>query len=154
VSDGEDDPPLHPAPRRSPRIRPYFEAWLAPALVASTFAVYAFIDQAKRGAGDGSLGGSLVFCFVAALLALPALWILRLFPEPSPSTAVRLFRRALIGFFCAGAPAALLAGILVARAADQAPLGEAILGLGMVFGLVAGIVDSIHIDSARGGGRG
>lgn len=150
MSEGEDEPPLHPAPRRSRRIRPYFEAWLASGLVASTFAAFAFIDQRKRGDGDGSLGGLLVFCFVAALLALPAMWIVRLFPEPSPSTAVRLVRRALIGFFCAGAPAAMLAGILVARAADQAPLGEAILGLGMVFGLIAGIVDSIHLDQARG----
>jgi len=129
------------------RGRAYFFSWLL-----STFAVVALglFDFSKRWlAGQvepSGLFGYLLFGAFVALLALPALFLLRIVPETSVSSAVRLVRRLFFGFLSGLLLGSLLAALIVAAGkGDDGTLQ--VLGLvGPLSGLIAGFVDSIALD--------
>lgn len=137
-----------PARGRRGRLRPYVDAWLLSFFLGAALVVLWALGDDAAGSGIHPLGGFLVAPFLA-LLSAPALWLSRLFPEHSPSSAVRLIRRTVIGALCGLFPAALLAA-LSTRPDDAGSRGSAggLWLCGLLFGLIAGLVDSLHLDGA------
>jgi hypothetical protein len=142
-------PAADPSPRRRGGARAYFETWLL-----STFLVVAFTmlwrvglppehEEWKRGGLAAIARAPLL-----ALLALPALWLLRLFDERSPSTWLRCLRRVFLGLACGAFPAALCAALVAKDEPGSREAGGAILLLGVLFGIVAGVIDSMRLDRA------
>ena len=139
------------------RGRAYFFAWLLSACAVVALGLFDFSKRRLAGQIEsGGLLGYVVFGAFVALLALPALFLLRIVPETSASSAVRLLRRLFFGFLFG-----LLLGSLLAACITAAGKGDEgtlqVLGLfGPLSGLIAGFVDSIALDGrardADGGG--
>jgi hypothetical protein len=133
------------------RVRGYVFTWLL-----SWFAFYALMvgDFAKRTAVGGAhakeLAGYIALTAFGALLSLPILFLLRVVPESSNSSGVRLVRRLVFGLLCGVVLGALLyESIAVVGKPD--PGSETYLPtLGGLFGLIAGLVDSIALDDQAG----
>jgi len=129
------------------RGRAYFFAWLLSAFAVVALGLFDF-SKRRLAAQVESNGffGYVVFGAFVALLALPALFLLRIVPETSASSAVRLVRRLFFGFLFG-----LLLGSLLAACITAAGKGDEgtlqVLGLfGPLTGLIAGFVDSIALD--------
>ena len=140
------------------RGRAYFFSWLL-----STFAVVglSLFDYSKKvihgQAEPSALFAYVLFGAFVALLSLPALFLLRIVPETSPSSAVRLVRRLFFGVLFGLLLGALLAALSAAvKRIDANEETVQVLGLvGPLFGLIAGLVDSIALDGrARGAADG
>lgn len=135
--------------RRGPRFRwrAYVDGWLL-----STFLVLAggtlwFVgERAKGAAPDTHLGGLLLASAVIGLLGVPALWLLRLFPERAASGWLRFIRRLLVALPCGMVPTSLLAGMTAGRTAESAGGAWLIWGCGPLFGIVAALVDTMDRD--------
>jgi MFS family permease len=150
VSD-EPNPAISPPPtsrrRRRVRLRVYFETWLL-----STFLVFSFTmvwhlsERASGRDGLGSKGAVFVVAPLLSLLSLPALWLLRIFRERSPSTWLRFVRRIVVGAVCGAFPAALLALMTAHSDGSEAQNAVTLWSFGIVFGIVAGLVDAMHLD--------
>lgn len=135
--------------RRRPRLRPYVHAWLFATFLVAALGVIFSLDAKQAEAGNGPFKALLV-APVIALLVLPALWLVRLFPERSPSTWLRFVRRLLVGAVCGTFTASLLVAWIAKR--GDAKSGE-LAGLfwvsGAMFGVIAGLIDSLHVDAER-----
>lgn len=150
MSDDANQPLSPPAAgrRRRPRLRAYFDTWLV-----ATFVVFAFVilwrinDAAEQKHPVDGLGNAFVVAPLLALLTLPTLWLVRLFRERSPSTWLRFVRRLLLGTICGTFPAALLAA-LTAHGNPNEPGNVSVIWVsGIVFGLIAGLIDAMHLDA-------
>jgi MFS family permease len=153
MSEEPEKPSAHasaPAHRR-PRLRPYVHAWLFATFLVAALGVIFSLDPKQAEAGNAPMKALLV-APVVALLVLPSLWLTRLFPERSPSTWLRFVRRLLVGVVCGAFTASLLVALIAKR--GDAKSGE-LAGLfwvaGAVFGFIAGLVDSLHVDAERAG---
>ena len=145
-----NEPTKTPPPQRRAtigRVRGYFFTWLLSAFaVAGAF----LTDYVKKAAlpGDvkhGSLTATIFGGAIIALLSLPILFLLRVVPENSTTSGVRLLRRVIVGSLCGWFLGALLAGLIAAfGTADSDTAGLA--GAGAIFGLIAGLIDSIALD--------
>ena len=81
------------------RGRAYFFAWLLSACAVAALGLFDFSKRRLAGQVPPSgLLAYLLFGAFVALLALPALFLLRIVPETSASSAVRLVRRLIAGF--------------------------------------------------------
>ena len=136
-------------------MRGYFFTWL---LCAFASVGFGFTDYTKKMAAkeavESGIGGYVVFGIVIALLSLPILFLLRVVPEPSARSGVRLFRRLLVGVLCGLLLGGLVGALIAAGGKAEANLFQAFAPVGSLFGLIAGLVDSIALDdqaSARGG---
>jgi len=140
------------------RGRAYFFSWLLSTCAVVALGLFDFSKRRLAGQVETSgLFGYCLFGAFVALLALPALFLLRIVPESSASSAVRLVRRLFFGFLFGLLLGSLLAALIAAAGkGDEGTLQ--VLGLvGPLSGLIAGFVDSIALDgrardAADGGG--
>jgi hypothetical protein len=136
------------------RGRAYFFAWLLSAFAVAALGLFDFSKRRLTGQVEpGGLLAYLLYGAFVALLALPALFLLRIVPETSASSGVRLVRRLFFGFLFG-----LLLGSLLAACITAAGKGDEgmlqVLGLfGPLSGLIAGFVDSIALDGRASGAR-
>ncbi|MSR46291.1 MAG: hypothetical protein EXS13_04395 [Planctomycetes bacterium] len=137
-----------PARGRRGRLRPYVDAWLLSFFLAAALGVLWSLGEEAARNGNHPLG-AFIAAPLLALLSAPALWLVRLFPEMSRSTGLRCVRRLLVGAICGLFPAALLAGLSVNTANPASYAGASALWIaGLLFGLIAGLVDALHLDCA------
>ena len=141
-----------PVPRKRrwrARLRPYFETWLLAFFVTFSLIVVWHIGQiAEAKPSDAGVFKALIVAPIVALTSLPAMWLLRIFREASPSTWLRCLRRLLLGMVCGAFPAALLSGLVIGDETAKAESASVIWMLGFVYGLIAGLVDAMHLDLA------
>ncbi len=145
--------PAPPRPHGS-RLRPYFDAWLLGTFLFIALSVIWSVTQAAEGhLAPGKIGGTFLLAPIVALLSLPAMWLLRLFPERSPSTWLRCLRRLVVGVLCGTFPASVLAALVAIRGGDRPAFDSAgmIWMSGLLFGLVSGLVDAMHADAVQAG---
>jgi uncharacterized membrane protein len=137
------------------RGRAYFFAWLLSTFAIVALGLFDFAKKVMHGeAQPSALLGYVLFGSFVALLALPILFLLRIVPETSPSSPVRLVRRLFFGVLLGLLLGALLAALSAAvKRTDTNEETVQVLGLvGPLFGLIAGLVDSIALDGrARDG---
>ncbi len=125
----------------------YLRAWLfATFCFVALGVMWALNEGAKR---DGTTpGGAFLVAPLVALLTAPTLWLLRLFPERSPSTWLRFLRRLLIGAVCGSFPSSILAALTAASADPHAMESAGVVWIsGFFVGVVAGITDAMHLDA-------
>ena len=135
--------------RRRPRLRAYVHAWLFAMFLVAALGVIFSLDPAQAEAGNAPFKALLV-APVIALLVLPALWLVRLFPERSPSTWLRCLRRLVVGAVCGAFTASLLVAWTAKRGdAKSAELAGLFWVAGAAFGVIAGLVYSLHVDAER-----
>ena len=131
------------------RLRAYFETWLLAFFVTFSLVVVWHIGQvAEAKPSDTGVFKALLVAPIVALTSLPALWLLRIFREASPSTWLRCLRRLLLGMVCGAFPAALLSGLVIGDETAKAESASVIWMLGFVYGLIAGLIDAMHLDLA------
>ena len=151
--------PAEPAPRdptakTSPRrrrgvLRAYVETWLLSSFVGCAFTLMWHLGEVAEGRkGADSILGAFLVAPIVALLGLPALWLLLIFRERSPSTWLRFLRRIVLGAICGAFPAALLAALTARKDGSEAGNALVLWTFGVVFGVVAGFVDAMHLDVA------
>lgn len=130
--------------RRQRRLRAYLQAWL---LAAACFASFVVLAAMERPEEARDRLRALLFAPLFALLVAPSLWLVRLVPERSPSSWLRFVRRLLVGATCGSLPGTLLAALtLASREAGAAEGAGVVWTAGVVVGLLAGLVDSMHLD--------
>jgi len=149
--DARPPPPASPAPRRRRlRLRAYFDTWLLATFLVFSFTMVWHLGERSEGRdGMGGLGGVFLVAPLFALLSLPALWLLRMFRESSPSTWLRLVRRMVLGAICGTFPGALLIALAGRADGREAHNAMTLYAAGLTFGLLAGLVDAMHLDAAR-----
>lgn len=152
------DPPSRAAPRpprpgaRAVRLL-YLRAWLLATLLIVAFGVMWSLNEGAKQP-DSSPFGAFVVAPIVALLTLPSLWLLRLFPERSPSTGLRFFRRLLLGAICGSFPCSVLAALTVASGESNAHESAGVVWVaGFLLGIVAGIADAMHLDAREATAR-
>jgi len=143
--------PTDAAESRRPRFRrggAYFLTWLLSAFALIAAGLFDYCGKRVAGtANAGGLLGAILFGGVVAVLSLPILFLLRVVPEPSPSSGVRLFRRVLLGFLCGLLLAALLSALIAAGGKAEEGTTKLLAPVGAIFGVIAGVVDSIALDA-------
>ncbi len=147
MSDDAKPPVPAPARPRRPFVRAYVETWLLSAFLVFSSSMLWHVGEVGQGrAGAGSVGAVFLSSPLLALLGLPALWLVRLFRESSPSTWLRFVRRLLLGAICGVFPAALLSALMARKEGDASQGAGILWGCGLVFGAIAGLVDAMHLD--------
>ena len=150
----EPNPPISAPPtprtRRRFRLRAYFETWLLSTFLFFSFAVVWHLGERAEGRGGmGSVGAVFLVAPLLSLLSLPSLWLLRIFRERSPSTWLRFLRRIVLGAVCGTFPAALLALLTARSDGTEAQNAVTLWASGIFFGLVAGLIDAMHLDAEQ-----
>jgi hypothetical protein len=145
--------PTKPSPpqRRTTvgRVRGYFLAWLLSSFAIVGLSLGDFTKKVVAGQEHGgAFAGHVLFGAIVALLALPILFLLRVVPEPSTSSVVRLVRRLLAGVLCGLLLGEVVAASIAASGRADATTEPMLAGAGALFGLIAGLVDSIALDDA------
>jgi hypothetical protein len=142
--------PASAPPARAPsgRGRAYLLTWL---LAFVAFATVSLFDNSRKlaegNAAFRDVLGGILFSGIVALTALPLRFVLSVVPERSPSSGVRLFRRVLLGILFGLFLAAVFCACLALAHKYQASAGGPVAGVGAIFGLIAGLVDSIAHDA-------
>lgn len=137
------------------KARGYFFTWLL-----SWFAFYGLMagEFAQKTAVDGAhakeLLGYIAMTAVVALLSLPILFMLRVVPESSNSSGVRLVRRVLFGLLCGLVLGTLLFECIAVAGKIESGHEKDLPLLGALFGLIAGLIDSIALDAEANGPAG
>jgi hypothetical protein len=149
-----NEPTKPPPPRRRipfGRVRGYFFTWLLSAFALAAAGLFDFTKKvaANEPHANGVLA-ALFFGVVFSLPSLPTLFLLRVVPENSTSSGVRLVRRIVAGILCGVLLCGLLAASIAASGKADAGTGSMLLSLGVVSGLIAGLVDSIALDDQDG----
>ena len=131
------------------RLAAYGYTYLACSFLASGLVLADLSVEASRK----EVAERLAMCMMIGLFCVPVRMLLGIFPEPSSSSLVRAVRHPLFGLLCGPLPFFMIFGFLRAKG-DQPDTGV-LLGLGLLFGLVTGLVDSVMRDlPARGGDEG
>ncbi len=143
--------PARPAARAIRQL--YLRAWLLATLLLVMLGVMWSLNEAAKKPGGSPFGAFLVAPIVA-LLTLPALWLLRLFPERSPSSWLRFLRRLLLGVVCGSFPSSILAALTAASDEQNAVDSAGIVWVaGLLLGCVAGVADAMHLDAREAAAR-
>jgi hypothetical protein len=147
-------------PERKPRApmskaRGYFFTWLLAWFATLVLLLGDFANKALAGESHAKdLAPVFLIGAVVAVLSLPTLFLLRVLPETSSSSAVRLVRRALFGIVCGLLLALLLGACIAAFGKPDHGLQQLLWLLGALFGLIAGLIDSIALDAEANGPAG
>lgn len=128
-------------------MRAYFFTWLLSAFAIISASLFDYTRKAGAHLPQESgLAGAFLFGAICGLLSLPTLFLLRVVPENSPSSGVRIVRRLLIGMLCGLLLAGLLAAAIAASGKADENTEKMLAPVGAIFGLIAGLVDSIALD--------
>jgi hypothetical protein len=128
-------------------VRGYAFTWLLSWFALLVLFLGDFAKKSLTGEAHGKdLVGSFFIALIVATLSLPVLFILRVVPESSTSSGVRLVRRVLFGVLCGLLLGSLLSALIAAGGKADAGTAPFLAAVGAIFGLVAGLVDSIALD--------
>jgi len=128
---------------KRPRLFAYVLTWIACAFLASSLVLKGLDTPARAG----KVIEAWILSFTVSLLSVPMRMLIGIFPEPSSHSLVRLFRRLFLGTLCGPVPMLIIYGLLATT--EKPPKFDDLLGLGLGFGVIVGLVDSIAWD-ARG----
>lgn len=123
------------------------QTWLVCFLLWSTVLLVNYASEsATPEDGVGSVAGRLLGAAGLALLAWPIRLLLRLFPERSPHSLVRFYRRGLLGLLCGPIPLLLVLAFRATRTQVEPDQASFFLVMGLLMGFLVGLVDSIQRD--------
>jgi MFS family permease len=145
-----NSPTNSPSPQRRARfsrVRGYLYTWLLAAFALAAAFLFDFTKKVvAHEPHDGGLLAALAGGVLLSLPSLPILFLLRIVPENSRSSGVRLVRRLVCGILCGLLLGGLLAAVSAAIGKADQGTAQMLAPVGVVFGLIAGLVDSIALD--------
>ena len=136
---------------KRPRLSGFLYSYLLCALLVAGIMLGEVLDKQRIALEDGEsisplldLIRTILTALALSLCCIPIRILLGFFPEASTNGVVRTIRRVVIGALCGPLP--IMTVVLLSR--GEARGGE-VLGIGLLFGAVVGLGDSLARDDTR-----